>query len=323
MLSNKEIYRQICERENIPLMAQYRWMEAVSYAKDWDVIIVWIDEHEAHCVENVAAALPFHLLKKYGIRFILMPQLTQFSSIYVNPSIEPAAIISLVVEKLDSYLQKNHVFYCQLQGYYDEKFIDSARRHGYLLSERYSYRIENRPEYNSIITAYNNDRKRNLKRAKGLSLCNIDIEKFYEFHKKCLADRGLIISYRYELLQHINNALTPSSEIEFYGAKNMSGQLLAAAVMISDNNVSYYLLSAYSQPFKHKGAMTWLITQLILIVNGRGQIFDFEGSMVPSIADAYRSYGSTPATYFRIEKYRFLGIKLLMYFWKKVNRIKL
>lgn len=323
MLSNKEIYRQICERENIPLMAQYRWMEAVSYAKDWDVIIVWIDEHEAHCAENVAAALPFHLLKKCGIRFILMPQLTQFSSIYVNPSIEPAAIISLVVEKLDSYLQKNHVFYCQLQGYYDEKFIDSARRHGYLLSERYSYRIENKSDYSFLITAYNKNRKRNLKRANGLSLCNIEIEEFYAFHKKCLAERGLAISYRYELLQHIKNALTPTSEIEVYGAKDMSGQILAAVVMVSDTNISYYLLPAYSQSSKNKGAMTWLTTQLVLIVNGRGQVFDFEGSMVPSIANAYKSYGSTPAVYFRIEKCCFLDIKLLMYFWKRLNRIKL
>lgn len=313
----------MCERESIPLMAQYRWMEAVSYAKDWDVIIVWIDEHEAHCVENVAAALPIHLEKKYGIRFILMPQLTQFSSIYVNPSMEPAAIAPLVAEKLDIYLRKNHIAYCLLQGYFDKEFMEAAYRHGYRISERYSYRIENKSDYTTLIAAYNNDRKRNLKKAKGLSLCNIDIEEFYDFHKHCLADRGLRISYRYDLLQHINNALHPTSEIEVYGAKNMSGQLLAAAVMISDKIVSYYLLSAYSQPFKHRGVMTWLITQLILKVNGRGQIFDFEGSMVPSIADAYKSYGSTPATYFRIEKYRFWGIKPLMYFWKKVNRIKI
>lgn len=323
MLSNKEIYRQICEKEHIPLMAQYRWMEAVSYGKDWDVIIVWIDENEAHSIENVAAALPFHLLKKYGIRFIMMPQLTQASSIYVNSSIESADIKSLVAEELDTYLRKNNISYCMLQGYFDKEFIDTAYRCGYSIKERYSYRITNKPEYSSLVTAYNKNRKRNLNKAQGLSLCNIDIEGFYDFHKNCLAERGLTISYQYDLLLHIKNALEPQSEIEVYGAKDMYGQLLAAVVMVSDTNVSYYLLPTYSQSSKNKGAMTWLTTQLILIVNGRGQVFDFEGSMVPSIANAYKSYGSTPAIYFRIEKYRFLGIKLLMYFWTKLNRIKL
>lgn len=304
-------------------MAQYRWMEAVSHGKDWDVVIVWIDENEVHNIENVAAALPFHLLKRYGFRFILMPQLTQTSSIYVNSSIESADITSRVAEKLDVYLNKKRISYCLLQGYFDKEFIDTANRHGYSISERYSYRIENKSDYTTLIAAYHKHRKQNLKRAKGLSLCNIDIEEFYDFHKHCLADRGLRISYRYDLLQHINNALLPTSEIEVYGAKDMSGQLLAAAVMISDKIVSYYLLAAYSQPSKHREVMAWLITQLILKVNGRGQIFDFEGSMVPSIAKAYQSYGSTPATYFRIEKYRFWGIRLLMYFWKKVNRIKI
>lgn len=304
-------------------MAQYRWMEAVSHGKDWDVVIVWIDEKEVHSIENVAAALPFHLVEKYGIRLIMMPQLTQISSIYVSSSIESVEITSRVAEKLDVYLHKNRISYCLLQGYFDKEFIDTAKLRGYSINKRYSYQIKNKTEYSSLVAAYNKNRKRNLNKAKELCLCNINIEDFFDFHKKCLAERGLTISYQYEMLQHINNALTHKSEIEVYGAKDASGQLLAAVVMVSDTKVSYYLLPTYSQSSKNKGAMAWLTTQLILIVNGRGQIFDFEGSMIPSIANAYRSYGSTPATYFRIEKYRSPGIKLLIYFWKKLNRTKL
>lgn len=317
-MSNKEIYRQICERESIPLMAQHRWMEAVSHGKDWDVVIVWIDENEDHSIENVAAALPFHLLKRYGFRFILMPQLTQISSIYVNSSIESAGITSRVAEKLDAYLHKNRIAYCLMQGYFDKEFIDTACRHAFSLREHYSYQIKDKPEYSSLVAAYNKNRKRNLNKAKELSLCNIAIEEFYDFHKNCLAERGLDISYRYDLLQHISHILEPASEIEVYGAKTTSGQLLAAAVLVSDTNVSYYLLPAYSQASRNSGAMTWLTTQLILIVNGRGKIFDFEGSMVHSIANAYKSYGSIPATYYRIEKYRFSGIRLFMNFWRKL-----
>lgn len=318
MLSNKEIYRQLCEREYIPLMAQYRWMEAVSSGKDWDVVIAWKDENNAHSVDNVAAALPFHLVKRCGLRFILMPQLTQFSSLYVDPSLAPAAVAPLVAETLDSYLRQNHIACCQLNGYFDKDFLDSALSRGYRINERYSYRIENRKAYDAIVAAYNDDRKRNLNRAKDLSLCNINIEEFYAFHKKCLAERGLDISYSFELLQHIHSALNPAAEIEVYGAKDKSGQLLASAVLIVDKAISYYLLSTYSRSAKNRGAMTWLTTQLIKIVNGREQIFDFEGSMIPSIAYAYQSYGSAPATYFRIEKYRFPGLKMLMYLWKKL-----
>jgi len=323
MLSNKEIYRQICERETIPLMAQYKWMEAVSYGKEWDVIIVWIDDNRPHCIDNVAAALPCHLLRKFGVRFMLMPQLTQFTSIYYNPSVEPSEITPLVVKNLDRYLRENRISCCLIQGYFDNGFIAAANIHGYSVSERYSYRIENKSEWDAIVSAFDNNRRRNLNKAKELKLSSIGIEEFYFFHKNSLAERGLDISYQYELLHQIKDALDSTSQIEVYGAKDISGNLLAATVMVSDAGVAYYLLPVYSSSSKNSGAMTWLTTKLILLVNGRGLIFDFEGSMVPSIAMAYKSYGSSPATYFRIEKYRSRIVRLLLCFRTKLKRNKL
>jgi hypothetical protein len=55
--------------------------------------------------------------------------------------------------------------------------------------------------------------------------------------------------------------------------------------------------------FKKSGAMAWLTAQALEEAHRKGLQFDFEGSMIPSIASSYKQFGGRPVTYHRIEKF--------------------
>jgi len=310
-MTDKELYRIICEENDIPLMAQYRWMEAVSIGKDWDVLIVWRDDDGQREPSNVAAALPYHIFQKYGIKMIVMPQLTQITSVYVHPEVEREKILPLVVSRLDMLCKTLKYACCILQGYFDAPLRESFEREKYSLCQRISLRIGPITERATLISGYNVNRKRNLKKAEGVALITLSVDDFYSFHSLCLRNRGKKISYSRELLANLISTLQSSGQAEIWGAVNEQSELLAATVTVSDGDICYYLLPSFNWTYRQTGAMTWLTTKLILKAGERGQVFDFEGSMIPSIARAYGTYGAKPVTYYRVEKFYNPAVGLL------------
>ncbi len=85
-MTNKQRYKIFCEEHpEIPLFMQAWWLDAVCApeGKQWDVLL---------CEENekIIGVMPYHLLKKWGFKVILQPQLTQYSGLWTPPR-PPAA----------------------------------------------------------------------------------------------------------------------------------------------------------------------------------------------------------------------------------------
>ena len=78
---------------------------------------------------------------------------------------------------------------------------------------------------------------------------------------------------------------------------------MAALFLAWDDKYAYYLLPAYNPATKNNGGVAWLTTQALKIAKEKGLSFDFEGSMIPSIASSYRQFGGQAVTYYSIEKF--------------------
>ena len=78
-MTDKEKYWQLCEQNtSIPLFLQAWWMDAVcTEGKQWDVLL-----YESQ--GKILAAMPYHLWKKYSLKIILQPQLTQTNGIWID-----------------------------------------------------------------------------------------------------------------------------------------------------------------------------------------------------------------------------------------------
>lgn len=77
-MTEKERYRNLCKTEKtIPIFSRDWWMDAVCGEDNWNVILV---EDNG----QIIASLPYYIKKKYGLRLITQPPLTQTNGLWIK-----------------------------------------------------------------------------------------------------------------------------------------------------------------------------------------------------------------------------------------------
>ncbi len=304
------LYRMLCAHtDDIPLFAQAWWLDAVASAqgKTWDVLLS-IDEQG-----EVQGAMPYVLSRKLGMRFMLLPQQTQFTYIWTEQvdDAQRAEIYRDLIRQIDEIAPT----YCCLNLPHTDPHQALFAQAKYQVSERYTYRINDLSEPFALIQSrFSQNKKRHLKKAKNMQLdLSMSADEFYAFHEQCLAGRGKRIVYPHHLLDAIYKAVQRHKAGQIIAVRNMQNEMMAAVLLVWDSASTYFLVPCYDEQFKNTGAMTWLTSQVIQFAKSRSRSFDFEGSMVPSIANSYRQFGTVKTTYWKIEKFYNPIFKLI---WK-------
>ena len=106
------------------------------------------------------------------------------------------------------------------------------------------------------------------------------------------------------------------------GLRDRDGELTAAAFLVYDARTCYYLIPTYDPEKGSNGAGARLVLESIRFASQLHLAFDFEGSMIPGIANHYRQFGSTPTTYFSVEKTYNPLFRLLLLGNRILNRNK-
>ena len=295
-MNKKERYIELCAHETLPLHAQAWWMEKSSIGKEWDAILIENSD------QRTEAAMPYHLVHKFGLRAILMPIHTQYHYAYFS-SCATEDTFTHLVEAIEQECRTQHISWYQTQGFYPEPMISAFQKHGFSISKRITYRIATIPERSELPKLFSQNKRRQLRKANGMQLTNLQADAFYAFHKECMSYRGKHIDYPEEWATAVLSEAVRRGEGVVIGAKNQEGILEAAMFLAWDNKWAYYLLPTYHPAHKDSGAMAWLTYEALCIARGKGLGFDFEGSMIPSIALSYKQFGGTPVTYYRIEKF--------------------
>ena len=86
------------------------------------------------------------------------------------------------------------------------------------------------------------------------------------------------------------------------GSKDDSNDCQAAGFFVWDRNTMYYIAGGNDDSDKKGEAMSFLLWNGILLAKEKNLTFDFEGSMVPGIAEFFRSFGSEASTYYQVVK---------------------
>ena len=150
----------------------------------------------------------------------------------------------------------------------------------------------------------------------------MNVEDFYRFHMRCLQEQGKQISYSREFLLVLERKTARLQQSQIVSICNADNEVLAAAFLIWDKHSMYYLIPCYDQKYKDSGAGALLVLEAIKLARQKGVAFDFEGSMIRGVANHYKQFGSTPTTYYSIEKYYHWWFRLAV-FWNWLReRIK-
>ncbi|MBR1516838.1 MAG: GNAT family N-acetyltransferase [Bacteroidales bacterium] len=283
-------------------------MDVVCQGKEWDVALAVSPEGK------VAAALPYLIGSKLGLRYILQPQLTQYNGIWYNykeffPT-NPSENVRLsfehthahaIIDQLDRlrltcYVQAFSPAITNWQPFYERGFSQSTR---------YTYRIPDISDPQHVLSQFTESRRHMVvKMDAGFRLeeCR-DAEWFADFHQRYWNGKGQhdLLSHRF--MSHLVAASIAHDSGAVMKLIDADGHVAAALFVVFDRWSAYLLLTAYSLQYYHNNSISVLIWKTLRWLSGRTKAFDFEGSMIPGKERFNRSFGAVQTPFFQIVKY--------------------
>ena len=299
-MTNKERYAEwVSKQEYVPISMMPWWLDAVCAGKEWDVMFAE-DENN-----KILGVMPYLLRKRAWFKFIVMPPLSQSGGIWVTPEVtgdrwKTAEVCRQFKEQLDSM---GLAYYYQ-QYIPDSLCVDALRGLGFKTKERVTYRVDDLSDLDAVIDSFSKNKRRQLQKAMSLHAeRKMDVEEFYRFHSRCLESRKRQCSYTREFLIVLERKARRLKQCEIISICNADGQPYAAALLVWDKRYLYYLVPTFDAAFKDTGASALLVLEAMKLAREKQVHFDFEGSNDRGIANHYKQFGSTPVTYFSVEKY--------------------
>ena len=293
----KEQYKALCETEGskIPLFLHYWWMETVCRGKCWDVLMV--NDKQG----RVVAALPYLIGSKMGLRYILQPQLTQYSGPWYPTC------------SLEEEMEAGRQLVAGLKGlglvYYQQNYSPLVTNWlpyywaGYRQTTRYTYRIDDISDPQRVFEGFDPSRRqRQIRRTEGvLHPVAVTPERFVEFHAAYWVGRGEKDLLSKSFMLSVIRASLERGQGLLMGLEDVDGRLQGARFVVYDDKCAYSLLSAMGEGHPN-GTSARLFFEIIKRLSGTTQAFDFEGSMDRGVEQSYRLYGARQVPYFRITK---------------------
>lgn len=272
----KSDYRTYCEATpDLPLFMQAWWMDAVCVGKQWDVI----------------AGMPCLIRKRFGMRFVLMPQETQIAGAMSGNAADIAAA-----------LDASHLAYYFQHYPIGSPLPEQLQHYGFRIRPHVTYRIEDLHDMEAVEKAFSENKRRQIRKAAGLKTVEVSPADFYRFHDACMQEQGKQIAYSEAFFRSLNAACEAHNARHIIGLATEAGELCAAVFLVYDKQTCYYLIPCYSPRYKDSGAGARLALEAIRFAATHSRVFDFEGSMIPGVANHYAQFGSKPIYFYEVEK---------------------
>ena len=306
MGSNKDIYRHLCETEGekIPLFLQYWWMETVCVGKEWDVAIAYAKDG------TVSGAMPYLIGSKYGLRFVVQPQLTQYNGPWYN---YPDGLD--MRKRIQFQYDVDAQLIAHLKGlrlaFFSQNFAPSVTNWlpyhwaGFSQTTRYSYRYEDISDTESLLELMSpkNRRYKIETMMPSVEVEDIESDELAAMHRDFLNHQDKRSLFSKEFLKRVcDTSVKRGNGAVIALREKTTGNRIGAAFAVYDSNCAYALVTAYDKAGDAAAVNTCLFWALMKTLSGRTKAFDFEGSMDKGIEYFFRSFGATPIAYHHVWK---------------------
>ncbi len=261
------------------------------YALSWYLDIMapgW----DALVDDDYLAVFPLPRRKKYGISYIATPVFLQQLGLFSADGDRVS-----MAEEFISFMPE---FYRLV----DLCIGQEARLPGYTVSPRHNYEIRLDDPYEKIWVSYMSDCRRNINIARRYPqdiVTDVRPEELIRLFRNYTAGRaGLIRNSDYRRLERLMEHCTATGTGRILGVRSPKGKLLWGMFVIETRGRTTMLFTAGSRKSRELRTSYLVIDHLIRSYAGTGQVLDFAGSSVPSIAIFMRSFGGEKNTYWRL-----------------------
>ncbi|MDR0231339.1 MAG: hypothetical protein LBI82_04390 [Dysgonamonadaceae bacterium] len=304
-MTNKQRYEIFCnERPEIPFFMQAWWLDAVCTPEDkqWDVLL---------CEENgkIIGVMSYHLLKKWGLKIIVQPQLTQYTGVWIDyPKDDKLhkrySLEKQVMDNLIDQLEKLKVSFYEQNFHYSFTNWQPFYWRGFQQTTRYTYILKNIVDLEIIYNGIHKKIKQHIQKGEEeFAVYNqLTPEEFYQFHKSSLQAKKRKIIYSERIFMSIYQAAISRNQGKIIAIRDKKNELLSAVFFVWDKDSAYNLIVAKA-PLENahfiSDYMTW---EVIKYVSKKTQNYDFEGSMIEGVARKNQYFGAEQQPYFCISK---------------------
>lgn len=330
-MTNKEIYQQLSEKYDLPLFMQYWWLEGVSAGKDWDVLLLFDEQTEqaAAAIENaeplvpanesslsvneptlpaaacdkVIAAMPYETEKHLWMKRINQPVLCPYAGVWIRQDILQASDseerVKAIYKSLDEKmkLEVKPISFNQLFCY-NSPAMGYLKELGYKFVTRRTYILSDLSDLQKVIDGFSNSKRKKLeKNTLTYSVEDVDLEEFYRFHQLTQLQKKAKLAYTRETLLVMAEKAANKGVIRVIGVRNADKELLAAAVLVWDNQYAYQLLNTFDHDFPDSGARELLTLEVIKHARSLGLKLDFVFHK-----DYLKHYGAKKTAYYSVHK---------------------
>ena len=301
-MTSKGIWKNLCETEGqyVPLFQQYWWMETVCKGKQWDVML-----SERNGV--IEGALPYLYGSRFGLRYILQPQLTQFTGPWYNyPSGgDRVEFEHRVGSDLARQLKSLKPHLCVL--HFAPEITDWLPFHweGFGQTTHYTYRFPSIGDPDALFAAASRARRQNMADVAGCCTLDphFDPARFARMHREYFERTKGIDLLPQTLVEEVCRTALERGQALLWALRDGKGNPVNVSFVVYDDRCAYALMSAIA-PEAPRNSQTYLFWQMIRHLSTLTQAFDFEGSMEKGNEYFYRTFGTVQVPYFEVSRFR-------------------
>ncbi len=260
-------------------------------------------------VENteITAVWITNTKKKMGIRYAVMPELTPYSGLYLIDKDIEAIKLSELEHKVRS---DHHYILADINA-------NSANVSMHNQPRKATYIINSKKNTEEVYAEMKSDRRRKIKKAKTLySVKEIDFSEFSDVLIKSFIQKNRPNPVPMELFAKLHDVCQEHNHVSILGAFDQNDELASVAYFTYDLHHTYYMAGGH---LDNSNSMSLLIWEGIKSSLEQGKSFDFEGSMIPSIARFFKSFGSVESPYPSYTYSRGKWIDILVKFKQKMS----
>ena len=253
------------------------------YAFSWYLNCV-TDDWDALVLNDYEAVMPLPKRKKFGMYYIYQAPWIQQLGVFSEGVLKEDLIYDFIIRIPKKFILVDYFF--------NSQNIISKKN----IVKRVNFILELKSSYKEIFNNFNKNRKRALKsdfsnyeldkngKKKGFLDLYHDQEKKYKTHKDS-----------FEKLQNLLNS--NQNSIHIWNVYK-SNEMVAGLVWLKDKNRITYLLPVAKEQAKKQNIPSFIINELIKEHQNMDYLLDFEGSMVPGVAQFYKSFGAREEVYY-------------------------
>ena len=294
--TDQDGYRQLVDSSSQGIFFCHRWWLDTVCPGEYEILTV-----EAN--GQVQAAWPVVWRKRWGLRWIAMPALTQKLGILFAPSEAKYA------ERLSREHRLAEALIAQLPGgtriashNFHETFESWLPFHwvGFQQTTRYTYILEDTSDLELIWHGLRPAVRKDIRKSEkaGIRVRETeDLQKFYHVESLTFRRQSLANPVPFGLLERVYAACKANANVRMTVAEDEQGRAHAVLFAIFDSRCMVLLMSGGDPELRGDAANTLLHWDAIQFGSSVCRRFDFEGSMMKSIEQFYRGFGARLTPY--------------------------